>query len=260
MYPIVYIFGRPIGVYGLCLVLAIGLSAFLSIKRGRQFGVIREDILIVGATAIGAALVCGSLMYCVISFSPQILWEQLKALNLKFFFASGIVFYGGLLGALAGALLGIFIAKCSFFDLERSVVPFVPLGHAIGRIGCLMGGCCYGIPYDGLLAVYYSNSLTGLSPEQGYFPVQPLEAVINCAMCFVLLCCSKKVKRPLDLLCAYLGLYSVSRFFLEFLRGDENRGLYGGLSTSQWLSIFLLAFCCIRWISTVKRCGFKKTT
>lgn len=139
-----------------------------------------------------------------------------------------------------GALLGIRIAGCSLQLIEHSVIPFVPLGHAVGRIGCVMAGCCHGFEYDGLFALYYPNSVSGLSPDQGYFPVQPLESLINVGICLILLWFEKRMKRATGLLFVYLGLYSISRFFLEMLRGDAVRGVWNGFSTSQIISMVLL--------------------
>ena len=125
--------------------------------------------------------------------------------------------------------------------MERSVVPFIPLGHGIGRVGCVMAGCCHGFPYEGPFALYYPNSVAGLSPDQGYFPVQPLEALINVGICLILLWYEKRMKRPGQLLFAYMGFYAVARFFLEMLRGDAVRGIWYSVSTSQIISLGLLA-------------------
>ena len=151
------------------------------------------------------------------------------------------MFYGGLAGGFLFALLGIRVAKTEFSLVERSVVPFIPVGHAIGRVGCVMAGCCHGFEYDGFGAIYYPHSITGLSPDQGYFPVQLLEALINVGICLLLLWLDKRLKRKGDLLLSYLGLYAISRFLLEMLRGDSIRGVWNGLSTSQYISIALLA-------------------
>ncbi len=242
MFPIINILGRQFGTYGLCMALGVLLVGVLGTKFGKRYTIAMEDIAIVGAMGVAFALVCGSLLYCFVTFPPELIWQKVKAFDFIFLFGSGIVFFGGLIGAVPGALIGIRIAKCKIFDLERAVVPFIPLGHGIGRIGCLLGGCCYGMEYYGPLAVYYpQNNLTGLDPSVGHFPVQPLETLVNVGICAILLWRVKKAKRSFDVLCDYMALYSVSRFSLEFLRGDAIRGIYGGLSTSQWISVGLVA-------------------
>jgi phosphatidylglycerol:prolipoprotein diacylglycerol transferase len=103
-----------------------------------------------------------------------------------------------------------------------------------------MAGCCHGFPYEGPFALYYPHSVLGLSPQQGYFPVQLLEGLINVIICLTLCVYEKKAKRGIDLLFAYLGMYAISRFFLEMLRGDAIRGVWNSISTSQIISLILL--------------------
>lgn len=244
MYPYINIFGRTIGTYGVCMVVGFLLAGFLAWRKGRPYGIRIEDILIIGAMTLGCAVLGGGLLYAFTTYSWSQILTFIKALD--FSFMGGIVFYGGLIGGVLGALLGIKIAGCPLGNAERAIIPFVPLGHAIGRVGCVMGGCCHGFEYEGIFALYYPNSITGLPPEQGYFPVQPLESLVNVVICLVLLYFSKRVKRVMDLMYLYLSMYAVSRFFLEMLRGDDIRGIWsGGLSTSQIVSIVLLILCAV---------------
>ena len=239
MYPYIHIFGRTIGSYGLCLTVGFILSAVMAVRKGKSHGLIMEDVLIVAAFALGFVLLGGSLLYVFVTYSPEKIWEFIIRGNFRFL-SSGIVFYGGLLGGIAGALLGIRVAGCELSLIERSVVPFIPLGHAIGRFGCVLAGCCHGFAYEGPFALYYPNSVLGLSPEQGYFPVQLLEALGNLGICCFLVWYEKRMKRVTELIFLYLGLYAISRFFLEMLRGDAARGVWYHLSTSQIISILLL--------------------
>lgn len=239
MYPYIHVLGRDIGTYGLCMTIGFCLAFILALKKGKPKGLIIEDLLIVGAFALGFALLGGGLLYALVTYTPEQIIEFIRSGDFRFL-ASGIVFYGGLIGGVAGALVGIRVAGCGFEVILRSAVPFIPLGHSIGRIGCVLAGCCHGFAYSGPFALYYPNSVSGLSPDQGYFPVQPLESLINVMICIFLLWFEKRAKKASHVLFAYLGLYAVSRFLLEFLRGDAVRGLWYSLSTSQIISILLL--------------------
>lgn len=240
MHPFINISGQHIGTYGLCMACAFIVSAICAFRKGKPKGLIIEDLLIVGASALGVGLLLGSLLYALITYPIAQLWEFIKQGDLRFL-SSGIVYYGGLIGGLLGALIGVRVAGCSLLVVEHAVVPFIPLGHAIGRIGCVMAGCCHGFAYDGPFALYYPHAISGVSPTQGYFPVQPLESLVNIGICLLLLKLEKRAARTSDLLLSYLGLYAISRFFLEMLRGDEARGFWNVLSTSQIISILLLA-------------------
>ena len=240
MYPYIYVLGRNISTYGLCMLAGVVLVMVLSLCRGRRRGLIVEDLLIVGAFALGFALLGGSMLYVFVNYSCAEISVFILAGDWHFL-CSGIVFYGGLIGGICDAICGINVAKCGFGLIEYAVVPFVPLGHAVGRMGCVMAGCCYGFQYNGPFALYYKNAITGLSPECGYFPVQILEAALNITICVFLLWYEKKAKRVTDLLFMYLGIYAIARFFLEMLRGDMNRGVWHTISTSQIISLLILA-------------------
>lgn len=239
MYPYISVFGRNIGTYGLCMVIGFVLAFFFSYRKGQKEGLLLEDLLIVGAFAFGFGMLGSSALFVLVTYSPAQIIDFISAGDFRFL-SSGIVFYGGLLGGILGGLIGIRVAACQIDTVMRAVVPHIPLAHAIGRIGCVMAGCCHGFAYSGPFALYYPNSVLGISPEQGYFPVQLLEAILNVAIFLVLLRCERHVKRARNLLFIYLGIYAVSRFFLEMLRGDVNRGLWYMLSTSQIVSIILL--------------------
>lgn len=167
-------------------------------------------------------------------------------IDAMFSYASGLVFYGGLLGG----LLALFITLRSshFIDsrawLNNFVVAF-PLFHAIGRIGCTLNGCCYGIEYHGPFAIQYSEeqirgSVNADIADFPRFPIQPLEAVLEFALFIALLIIYLKTGTKYSITCIYLFCYSIIRFFDEFLRGDAIRGIWGPFSTSQWISIFIL--------------------
>ena len=239
MYPYIDLFGRQIGTYGLFLTGGFISAAILAMYKGKGRGLCMEDLLIVASFSLAGALLCGSLLYVFVTYTPAEIWAFVMAGKFDFL-ASGIVFYGGLIGGVIGALLGIRVAGCGFQIIERSVVPFIPLGHAIGRIGCVMAGCCYGCAYNGPFALYYPYAITGISPEQGCFPVQPVESLLNIGICLFLLWYERKMKQVSDLLFMYLGMYAVTRFFLEKLRGDGIRGIWNHISTSQIISIVLL--------------------
>lgn len=250
MFPYISVFGRNIGTYGLCMILGFALAGFLAYRCGKPIGLRWEDLLIIAAMVLGGALLGGGGLYVFITYSWNQIIEFIHQGDFRFL-GSGIVFYGGLIGGVLGALLGIRVAACPFRIAEYAIVPFIPLGHAIGRIGCVLAGCCHGFAYDGPLALYYPHSLAGVSPQQGYFPVQPLESLVNITICLLLLHVQKHIRRIGDLLFAYLGMYAVSRFFLEMLRGDSIRGLWDGISTSQWISLTLLGMCLLRLVGVV---------
>ena len=118
----------------------------------------------------------------------------------------------------------------------------IPLFHAISRVGCFFGGCCYGLIYGGPLSVNYTTEVQGEIVAGLRFPVQLLESILNLGLFIYLMCLVQKDDwTERNILKKYLFIYSIQRFFLEFLRGDIHRGVIAGVSFSQVYSLSILA-------------------
>lgn len=125
------------------------------------------------------------------------------------------------------------------YDRLCDLAPAIPAGHCLGRIGCFLGGCCFGKPTDCVFGVVFPE---GSLPYEYYggavavHPTQLYEAAFLLALFLFLLFCGKKYGFPL-----YLILYGTGRFFLEFLRNDD-RGILPGipLSPAQAISVLLV--------------------
>lgn len=250
MYPYIYFLGLRFSSYGLLMSVACVIVGGICLYRARRYDVLPEDVFIVAAIAIGCGLFCGGLLFTFVTYPLEYIWECVLSGHFEVFIG-GIVFYGGLVGGIIGALLGCKIAGCSKERVIRIVVPYIPLGHAIGRIGCVLAGCCYGTPYDGPFAIYTVQDASNVAAKVGHFPVQIVESLINVGICILLYCYEKRGKAN-KLLVLYLFTYALIRFGLEFLRGDEIRGITAGLSSSQWISVLLIAtsialFCFWNW-------------
>lgn len=164
----------------------------------------------------------------------------------------GITWLGGVVGAIAS-----FLCLCHWlvpkkrgyeFETLSALMPGIALGHAFGRIGCFLGGCCYGRVSDSPLAVVYpvGSSAANLYPNAdgtGSLPVLPIplfEAAFELLLFITLMLLPRKAKKYS--LAAYAVCYGIFRFVAEFYRGDS-RGSVGGLVTpSQLMSILLILF------------------
>lgn len=237
MYPYITIFQHTIPVYGSCYALAIVVCFAFAARRSVRDDLSVDHLLIIAAVSIGTGLLGAKLLYCAVTYSVQEVLSIINTGRWMDLLSSGFVFYGGLVGGILGACLGAKIAGTSLMQYERAIVPFLPLGYGIGRIGCFFAGCCYGFQYHG-------------KP----FPVQLLDAAVSATACAYLALISKKKRYSYLLLTTYLSIYAVQRFLLEFLRGDAIRGSYGALSTSQWISLVLLVLCgCFGWKVRTRR-------
>ncbi len=241
MLPYISIFGYEIATYGLVIFIGFFIGGSIAIQYfSKFFDVSKEDVFYCIIYAMIGVGIGGKLLY-VITNIPFLI-ENYNDLDLYNTFLQmlrgGFVFYGGL----AGSILGIFIYskqfKIPFNYLILILAPVIPLVHAIGRIGCLCAGCCYGMEYHGFGAITFHNSLIAPNEIQ-LFPIQIVESIFNLIIFIILLVTYKKFLGTYKTLGLYLILYSIIRFILEFFRGDSVRGIYFGVSTSQWISILL---------------------
>ncbi len=153
-----------------------------------------------------------------------------------FWLGGGFVFYGGLVGGFLYFL--IYSKLLKKFDIKNAhlLLPGLALAHAIGRIGCFLTGCCYGSITNTTFGITFHNETR--------YPVQIYEAI---GLIFIALAMLKMIKvnsASKTVILTYFGTYSILRFFLEYFRGDEVRGIYFGLSSSQYISIAIFV-CCI---------------
>ncbi len=227
--------------YGLMIMIGAVLAVAFAMRRAKQTTISPDDVLYsITYTALGVIL-GAKLLYVIVS------WNQLSG-NWSYYFSSfkafreflgyGFVFYGGLLGGLAVFIPYCIKKKLNLGEMINCVVPSIPLIHSIGRIGCFCAGCCYGIPMDPPWGVYFRSTL---APHGvALFPVQLLEAALNLILFCILYTYARKPRKPGKVLGYYLVAYGIERFFLEFLRGDLERGMVFGISTSQFISLILI--------------------
>lgn len=171
----------------------------------------------------------------------------------------GMVFYGGLIGACLGAYICMKRLKLDVRSYSDTIAPCIPLFHAFGRLGCFLTGCCYGIESD--IGFTYHHSIIQSVNGVCRFPIQLVESCENFILFLVLLCIlcrCKNIKNGI-IIWIYGLTYPVVRFINEFFRGDiAERGYFGCLSTSQWLSILIFAFSLFMLINDL-RSGKKST-
>ena len=238
MLPYISILGRTIPTYGLLgftgIVVAICFGVFYFSKF---YDIKKEDIFYAAMFAMIGIGIGAKLLY-IITILPDLI-ENFNSLDWKTLIPrllqGGFVFYGGLIGGVVGLYVYSKSFKISFKKLCMILIPVVPIFHSIGRIGCLLAGCCHGREYHGFGSITFYN--TELAPiGVPLFPMQIVESICNLIIFIIILLTYKKFKGTYKTIALYAVLYSIVRFVLEFFRGDAIRGIII-LSTSQWISI-----------------------
>ncbi len=241
MLPIINIFGHEIATYGICAIIGMSLGIIVAVYYFSKFNNLkREDVLYAGLFALIGVGIGAKLLY-VITEIPSII-QNYYIMNLKeiciHIMQGGFVFYGGLIGGIIGIFIYAKVFKISFKSLIFTAVPVIPLIHAIGRIGCFLAGCCYGMEYNGFgHVIFYDTQYAPINVP--LFPTQIIECLCNILIFIFLFVTYKRFKGTYKTTALYCILYSIVRFVLEFFRGDIIRGFIFSLSTSQWISIII---------------------
>ena len=249
MHPSLSILGKTIPSYWICALLGALTCCVASFFRHKQFKELQNVDITNSAALISIGVVLGGRLLYLITIIPII------AKNFQYLCSHLSIAYSVLSTGLFGAIFVLHrytrrygLDELVYFDF---FAPFFPLFHAFGRVGCFLTGCCHGIVSE----KYGIAFLESTSSENGipYFPVQLLSCFANLCLFLILLVYDKRPHRKGITFSLYLFLYAIGRFFIEFLRGDSVRGIYGGLSTSQWISLALLIFMLIKAVLTRRR-------
>ena len=173
-------------------------------------------------------------------------------LGAKLLFWIGFVVYGGIIGGIIAGWLYSRITKLNFLKYFDLMIPSVALAQGFGRIGCLLAGCCYGKETSGWPSITFHDS--DFAPNGvALVPTQIYSSVLDFVHFAILLLIARNKKADGQVAACYMIFYSAGRFILEFFRGDLIRGSVGALSTSQFISIFIMAAgLAMLWFTTVK--------
>ena len=237
--------GFPIHTYGLLLAAALLVSIELMARMGAREGISRNKIWDLGFVIILSALL-GAKLLLVVSDLSLYLSEPDRILTLAFWQAAG-VYYGGLLGAVAGA--AIYLRRhpdLKFWTVADIAAPCIALGQSIGRLGCLAAGCDYGKPTDLPWGITFtSDYASGNVGVPLHVPLHPTQAYESAGTFLIFLFLLRTFRRRRfqgQVFLLYLITYGVLRFLIEYVRGDLARGVFldGLMSTSQVISLILV--------------------
>ena len=253
MYPELFKLG-PLTIYSYGVLLAASylLGLRLAMARGKRWGLDPNRVLDLGIYIIVAALVGAKLLLVIVDYDQF----SLNPADLLSVARSGGVFYGGLISAVVVAFWYIAKHGMPFWTTCDVFAPGIALGHVTGRLGCFAAGCCYGKPTNVPWAVTFTNTAAaanvGTPLGIPLHPTQLYEAGAELLILGIVLSMEKRGRGfPGRTFWGYMFLYAVSRFIIEFYRGDPRGTVFGVLSTSQFISVVLgpLALIMLVWLS-----------
>jgi phosphatidylglycerol:prolipoprotein diacylglycerol transferase len=231
----------PIASYGVMLATSFLIGIYIAARNWEMLGYDPEFLINSSIYGMIFTLIGARLFYTIQNHYDYFsLSHPSKIINVFKVWEGGLVFYGGLIGGIGGMLFYLWFKKAAILDFFDSIAPSIGLGHFFTRIGCFLNGCCYGRPTDLPWGVQFPP---GSNPARHYsghiHPTQLYESFSGIILFVLLYYMFRKRKFKGEVFFSYLLLYSVVRFTIEFFRGDAIRGVYGPLSTSQWIGVIL---------------------
>lgn len=234
MHPILFHLGPvPIYAFGTLVMLGFAGGIWLAYRLAKRDGLPAEGILDAYPWILLSALVGARLLFVFLN------WETFSGRWSEAWqpWRGGMSFHGGLVGGVGAGAIFAWRKRLPFWALADAVACGLALGYAVGRIGCLLNGCCYGGPTDLPWAMRFRDAdHGGLTPPS--HPVQLYAAVISLAICGALIWLFHRKQFTGQVLISYLVLYSVYRFGVEYLRrGYTANVLVLGLTQAQVASL-----------------------
>lgn len=234
MHPIAFTLG-PLTVRWYGVMAAVGfLLAIWLIQLNRKEAKLTADQ---ASNMIFIAMVSGVLgsrIFYVIQF-----WEQFQNnwIDIIRIDKGGLVFYGGFILALISLYTYCRKIKADFIKVFDIITPAMTIGHACGRIGCFLNGCCFGTVTESWIGVKYPlySEPYMCYPGAALHPSQLYEAFANILMCGIMFYLVRKVRYKGVPIGAYFVTYGITRFIIEFFRGDNAKML--GLTIAQYIGI-----------------------
>ncbi|MGE0206525.1 MAG: prolipoprotein diacylglyceryl transferase [Candidatus Babeliales bacterium] len=239
------IYGQfSINSYGLCIALGIVLVAWLFGKNKQaQQHITPDQFSTLIMCSIVAGLAGARALFVLTNWQQYTsLWQMLA------------VWQGG--GSVLGCIIGILCMMPFFvhhYNLSLLAVLdiaalYAPLLHSVSRIGCFLAGCCYGKPTKLFFAITYWHPDIVAPRHIPLHPTQLYSALFLFLLFLLLYKVQNFFQKPGYLLCIYLLLASSERFFIDFLRGDQQffgMAPYSLLAINQWIALALMVSSCI---------------
>lgn len=232
MCPIINICNIHIYSFNICIALGIVCGILIFLKKSKQIlSPPEQDTLLVLLGIDIPIIFIGAVFFNKIASSASA-YDFFD----KIFQYTGMAFIGGfLIGIVEFCILFMLIMRNwrKLFSVLNVAAPAIITGHIIGRLGCFLGGCCFGKPFK--LGLVFAEGSPAFS-KYGATPLIPTQLIEILCLCIIFVVIQNKKSAFIS----YITMYSLARFFIEFLRGDDRGiGLYI-FSPTQTVCIILI--------------------
>jgi phosphatidylglycerol:prolipoprotein diacylglycerol transferase len=250
VHPIAFQLGSfTIHWYGVMIALAFLAGLWTATRRARRENISGEKIADLVFWIMLAGMVGARTIYVTTYWSefanqpfPEIFMIQ----------HGGLVYYGSVIGAAIACIIYVRWKKLPFLKIADILAPSIALGNAIGRIGCLLNGCCYGRICSLPWAIHFPNKsaaweqhfqaglVGGSDPSLPVHPTEIYDSLLNIALYLGLAWLFRHKKFDGQVFATYLIYYALFRFIVEYFRGDYPPDhIHNGLTSAQLVSVLV---------------------
>ncbi len=218
--------------YGIMVALAVVAVIAIAFLEARRVGLAEDHVYGMGLWAIIGGVIVSRLFHVIDK------WNYYMANPRQIIGFEGLTVYGAVLGALLAIVIYCWVKKISFWQIGDIVAPGAILGQAIGRIGCLLNGCCYGLPTSLPWGVIYTNPGSYCPLNEQFHPTQIYHLIWNLIGFGILWSLRRRLKPQGSLFLFYLALYAAGDLSIRFVRAGEP--FLFGMQQAQLIGIVIL--------------------
>lgn len=246
MFPYIYIWGYPIGLYNIFNFLAVAAVIICGIRWNYKYGPKYPIGLGILFFIAPLALFFGRTAFFIFLACPN---AKTDFFNIH---SGGSMFLGAFTGGILGTLLYFEIKKIPFIVGLELFFPYIPIGGILGRFGCFCTGCCYGTMSNTLFALRFpkgspawvEQASKGLISADQFFslpvhPTQLYEIGIWIIIALILIPLRHRNPRKGVITLVFLLLYFFNRLVQDFVRADYSK-VYFGLDLMQFLALLII--------------------
>lgn len=243
--------------YGVLVATGVLLGLWYARQQAPRAGLNPDRVWNLGIYLVLSALIIAKVW--MVASDADYYWAHPREIFGLGILQSGGTFYGGILGAIGLLLLYTHYQKMPLLPVMDTFAAALPLGHAIGRLGCFAAGCCYGKPTSLPWSVTFTNEaaarLVGTPLGVHLHPTQLYESAVEVLNFVFLIWLGRRQRFTGQIAGAYLMLYGAERGIIEFFRGDPGRTLmfHDAISLMQVVSVGLIVIGSYLWWRGLKK-------
>lgn len=218
--------------YGIMVALAIVAIIAISLFEARRVGISEEHVYSFGLWAVIGGILVSRLVHVIDK------WEYYMDNPGQIIGFEGLTVYGAVIGVVLAVLIYTWVKKISFWQIGDIIAPGALVGQAIGRIGCFLNGCCYGLPTSLPWAVVFTHPRCYALLGVPVHPTQIYHLLWNLLAFAVIWLLRTRLKPQGSLFLSYLALYATGDLIIRFVRpGDP---FLFGMQQAQFIGVVIL--------------------